>query len=60
MSGDINGEKITNHISIIDTDKSLFYAKMKEFDDNDWSIHSIAEDGLEETFADEMNKIMYQ
>lgn len=58
--GDINGEKITNHISIIDTDKSLFYAKMKEFDDNDWSIHSIAEDGLEETFADEMNKIMYQ
>ena len=58
--GDINGEKITNHISIIDTDKSLFYAKMKEFDDNDWSIHSIAEDRLEETFADEMNKIMYQ
>lgn len=58
--GDINGEKITNHISIIDTDKSLFYAKMKEFDDNDWSIHSIAEDKLEETFADEMNKIMYQ
>lgn len=33
---------------------------MKEFDDNDWSIHSIAEDNLEETFADEMNKIMYQ
>lgn len=58
--GDINGEKITNHISIIDTDKTLFYAKMKEFDDNDWSIHSIAEDNLEETFADEMNKIMYQ
>lgn len=58
--GDINGEKITNHISIIDTDKSLFYAKMKEFDDNDWSIHSIDEDGLEEEFADEMNKIMYQ
>ena len=58
--GDINGEKITNHISVIDTEKSLFYAKLNEFNDEDWSLHSIDEDNLEKKLSDEMDAVMYQ
>ena len=54
-----NGEEVLNHISVIDTEGSGFYA-LADFDGKSWSLHNMHDSNLKQALEENITRLIEQ